>query len=388
LEPALAETRGKAFGLYVHWPFCLSKCPYCDFNSHVAARIDADAYAKALVHELDSLAGRIDTPPPLTSIFFGGGTPSLMPGSCVSAVIQAAERRFGFDSGIEITLEANPTSADAQRFRDYRNAGVNRLSLGVQALDDRDLRALGRLHTVDEAMRAVGMAQAEFTRVSFDLIYARPGQALEAWDDELARAIAVGCSHYSLYQLTFEEGTPFHAARTRGLIRELDSEVAAAMYELTQSRMEAVGLPAYEISNHASPGNRSRHNLVYWQYDDYLGIGPGAHGRVSVEGRRVAIETERAPELWLSCVRQEGHALKAWDPITPEDSFTEAMLMGLRLRDGIDLDRLEARTGYRPSSERIRPLEEQGLLAREGTKLLATASGRPVLNAVLKALLA
>lgn len=384
----MAEKAGKAFGLYVHWPFCLSKCPYCDFNSHVRARIDADAYAQALVRELDALASRIDTASPLTSIFFGGGTPSLMPGSCVRAVIEAAEHRFGFDPGIEITLEANPTSADAQRFRDYRSAGVNRLSLGVQALDDPDLKALGRLHTVDEAMRAVEMACAVFTRVSFDLIYARPGQALEAWDRELARAIAVGCSHYSLYQLTFEEGTPFHAARARGLMQELDHEVAAAMFELTQTRMEAVGLPAYEISNHAAPADESRHNLLYWRYDDYMGIGPGAHGRVSVAGRKVATETERSPELWLSRISREGHALKAWDPVTPEDSFTEAMLMGLRLREGIDLERLEASTGHRPSDERIKLLEQQGLMARKGPRLLATSAGRPVLNAILKALLA
>ncbi len=384
----MAETAGKAFGLYVHWPFCLSKCPYCDFNSHVRARIDADAYAQALVRELDALASRIDMAPPLTSIFFGGGTPSLMPGSCVRAVIEAAENRFGFDPAIEITLEANPTSADAQRFRDYRSAGVNRLSLGVQALDDPDLKALGRLHTVDEAMRAVEMACAVFTRVSFDLIYARPGQALEAWDKELARAIAVGCSHYSLYQLTFEEGTPFHAARARGLMQELDHEVAAAMYELTQARMEAAGLPAYEISNHAAPADESRHNLLYWRYDDYMGIGPGAHGRVSVAGRKVATETERSPELWLSRISREGHALKAWDPVTPEDSFTEAMLMGLRLREGIDLERLEASTGNRPPGARIKLLEEQGLVARKGSKLLATSAGRPVLNAILKTLLA
>lgn len=384
----MVEMAGKALGLYVHWPFCLSKCPYCDFNSHVRARIDPDAYAAALVRELKAMADRLDRTTALTSIFFGGGTPSLMPGESVRSVIEAAERHFGFDAGIEITLEANPTSADAGRFREYRAAGVNRVSLGVQALDDADLKALGRLHSVEEAMRAVDLAQTAFDRVSFDLIYARPGQSLAAWEAELARAIAVGCTHYSLYQLTFEEGTPFHAARARGLMRELDTETASAMYELTHSRMQAAGLPAYEISNHARPGDESRHNLLYWRYGDYIGIGPGAHGRISVDGRKVATETVREPERWLSSVAEEGMALKAWDPVTPADSFTEALLMGLRLSEGVDLHALEVETGQRLAAERITPLASRGLVTLQGSRLSATPQGRLVLNAVLKSLLA
>lgn len=383
----MVEREGKTLGLYVHWPFCLSKCPYCDFNSHVRARIDPDAYAGALVRELAAMADRLDSTTALTSIFFGGGTPSLMPGDCVRSVIDAASQRFGFDAGIEITLEANPTSADAGRFREYRAAGVNRVSLGVQALDDADLKALGRLHTVEEAMRAVDLAQSVFERVSFDLIYARPGQSLAAWERELTRAISVGCTHYSLYQLTFEEGTPFHAARARGLMHELDTETATAMYELTQSRMQAAGLPAYEVSNHARPGEESRHNLLYWRYGDYIGIGPGAHGRMSVQGRKVATETVREPERWLVKVVEEGFALKAWEPVTPADSFTEAVLMGLRLTEGIDLHALEIETGQRLPAKRIASLASSGLLASEGSRLSATPQGRLVLNAVLKTLL-
>lgn len=383
----MVEREGKTLGLYVHWPFCLSKCPYCDFNSHVRARIDPDAYAGALVRELAAMADRLDSTTALTSIFFGGGTPSLMPGDCVRSVIDAASQRFGFDAGIEITLEANPTSADAGRFREYRGAGVNRVSLGVQALDDADLKALGRLHTVEEAMRAVDLAQSVFERVSFDLIYARPGQSLAAWERELTRAIAVGCTHYSLYQLTFEEGTPFHAAKARGLMQELDTETATAMYELTQSRMQAAGLPAYEVSNHARPGEESRHNLLYWRYGDYIGIGPGAHGRMSVQGRKVATETVREPERWLVKVAEEGLALKAWEPVAPADSFTEAVLMGLRLTEGIDLHALEVETGQRLAADRITSLASSGLLALQGSRLSATPQGRLVLNAVLKTLL-
>ena len=384
----MAEHAKRPLGLYVHWPFCLSKCPYCDFNSHVRARIDADAYAAALVGELQSVAARLDHAPPLTSIFFGGGTPSLMPGETVRAVIEAARQRFGFTPDIEITLEANPTSVEADRFRAYRDAGVNRLSLGVQALEDADLRALGRMHSVDEAMRAVDLAQSVFDRVSFDLIYARPAQTLEAWDAELARALAVGCSHYALYQLTFEEGTPFHAARARGLMKELGSETATAMYELTQARMQASGRPAYEVSNHARPGEESRHNMLYWRYGDYLGIGPGAHGRISLNGGKVATETLRSPEEWLAHVNRDGHGVKSWEPVAPADAFTEAVLMGLRLTEGIDLRALESETGQSLPEGRIRTLRDQGLLVSGEGRLAATPSGRLVLNSVLRVLLA
>lgn len=374
------------FALYVHWPFCLSKCPYCDFNSHVRAKVDAAAWQQALLRELETVAARLDEKRALRSIFFGGGTPSLMPGHVVAAVIERAERLFAFEPGIEITLEANPTSVDATRFRDYRAAGVNRVSLGVQALNDADLRALGRLHTVDEALRAVALAQSTFPRASFDLIYARPQQTARSWGEELDRALAQGCTHYSLYQLTFEEGTPFHAALARGTMRELDADAAAELYELTQARMTAAGMPAYEISNHATPEQESRHNLVYWRYGDYLGIGPGAHGRLSIAGKRLATATRRAPEAWLDAVGQHGHGLERWEEIPPGDQATEALLMGLRLSEGVATAPIE-RLRARPLS-RVAELEAQGLIADVAGRLSATPKGRLVLNAVLKQLVA
>ncbi len=376
------------FGLYVHWPFCLSKCPYCDFNSHVRAKIDADAWAGALTREMETIAARLDGRPPLDSIFFGGGTPSLMPGEIVGRILNKAESLFGFKPAIEITLEANPTSVDAGRFRDYRAAGVNRVSLGVQALNDADLRALGRLHTVDEALSAVALAQEIFPRASFDLIYARPNQTHAAWAAELDRALAQGCTHYSLYQLTFEEGTPFHAALMKGSMKELDAETAASLYELTQDRMKAAGLPAYEISNHAAPGEESRHNLVYWRYGDYLGVGPGAHGRLTIGGTRIATATERQPEAWLARVSQRGDGLSQWDEVSPQEQGTEALLMGLRLGEGIDVARIERLLGRTLPSARIAKLESQGLIEVNGARLRATSRGRIVLNAVLKELAA
>ena len=383
----MGESAKPGFGLYVHWPFCLSKCPYCDFNSHVREGVDSRAYGSALVRELTCIASRLDRRTPLDSIFFGGGTPSLMPGDSVRAVIDAARNLFGFSPSIEITLEANPTSAEAGRFREYREAGVNRVSLGVQALNDNDLRNLGRLHSVAEAMRAVEMARGEFDRVSFDLIYARPGQTLDAWKDELERALAVGCTHYSMYQLTYEEGTPFHAALKRGLMKELDPDLSSSMYEYTQERMEAAGMPAYEISNHAKPGDESRHNLVYWRYGDYVGIGPGAHGRVELGGERLATETERMPERWLSRVAAEGHGMTGMEPVARDEQFSEALLMGLRLREGVDLSGLQSRFGKSLHADRVDALVRQGLLRIVGSRLSTTATGRLVLNAILKALL-
>ena len=377
---------GAGFGLYIHWPFCLSKCPYCDFNSHVRAKIDADAWQAAMLRELQTLSLRLDTKPKLQSIFFGGGTPSLMPGRIVEALLNEAERIFGFAPDIEITLEANPTSVDAGRFRDYRAAGVNRVSLGVQALNDQDLRALGRLHTVDEAMRAVTLAQATFPRASFDLIYARPGQTKDAWAAELDQALAQGCTHHSLYQLTFEEGTPFYAALQRGTMTETDADTAAELYELTQARMNAAGQPAYEISNHAKPGEESRHNLIYWRYGDYLGIGPGAHGRIAAGGKRIATSTIRAPEAWLARVNAEGAGLDRFDEVTTEEQGTEALLMGLRLSEGIDVAPIEQKL-HRPLA-RVSALESQGLVTLTAGRLRATPRGRLVLNAVLKQLAA
>jgi len=374
------------FALYIHWPFCLSKCPYCDFNSHVRAKIDAQGWQAAMLRELQTQAARLDAKPKLQSIFFGGGTPSLMPGHIVEALLNEAERIFGFAPNIEVTLEANPTSVDAGRFRDYRAAGVNRISLGVQALNDKDLRALGRLHTVDEAMRAVTLAQATFPRASFDLIYARPGQTTEAWSAELEQALAQGCTHYSLYQLTFEEGTPFYAALQRGTMKETDADTAAELYELTQARMNAAGIPAYEVSNHAKPGEESRHNLIYWRYGDYLGIGPGAHGRITSGGKRIATSTIRAPEAWLARVNEHGDGLDRWDQVTTEEQGTEALLMGLRLSEGIEIAPIENKLG-RPLAH-LSMLESQGLLARTAGRLRVTPRGRLVLNAVLKQLAA
>lgn len=375
------------FALYVHWPFCLSKCPYCDFNSHVRAKIDNDAFADALLRELETVAAKLDAKRRLDSIFFGGGTPSLMPGSVVAGVIERAESIFGFSPDVEITLEANPTSADATRFREYRAGGVNRVSLGVQALNDPDLKALGRLHTVDEALGAVAMAQSIFDRVSFDLIYARPRQTVESWSRELDRALSFGCQHYSLYQLTFEEGTPFHAALQRGSMQELDVDTASALYELTQASMSRAGIPAYEVSNHARLGQESRHNLVYWRYGDYVGIGPGAHGRLSIAGERYGTETERQPERWLERVSSHGEGSVVWDPIGRDLQQTEALLMGLRLSEGVSLQRMDALGTKEVSKSRLNALQEQGFLKLMDGRLTTTAKGRLVLNAVLKELL-
>ena len=381
----MSAAKEPGFGLYIHWPFCLSKCPYCDFNSHVRPKIDAEAWSRALRRELTTLAARLDRRPSLDSIFFGGGTPSLMPGFIVGDVIKEAERIFGFAPEIEITLEANPTSVEAQRFRDYRAAGVNRVSLGVQSLDDEALRRLGRLHTSEEALRAVNLAQSIFPRASFDLIYARPDQRPEQWQSELSRALAQGCTHYSLYQLTFEEGTQYHAAMTRGLIKPLDDETSAQLYEATQAQMEQVGLPAYEISNHAKPGEESRHNLIYWRYGDYLGVGPGAHSRVTVDGRRIASWTTRSPESWRDIVDQRGEALSHWEVVDRADQGKECLLMGLRLREGISRGRVESLLGRPLTVDRAL---SAGMIALDGDQLRATPRGRLVLNALIKELLA
>lgn len=332
------------------------------------------------------MAARLSNRAPLDTIFFGGGTPSLMPGQIVGQIITQAQALFGFADGIEITLEANPTSADAGRFRDYRAAGVNRVSLGVQALNDTDLRALGRLHTVDEALRAVALAQSVFPRVSFDLIYARPNQTSAQWASELERALQQGCTHYSLYQLTFEEGTPFHAALSRGTMKELDVETAASIYELTQDRMNAAGLPAYEISNHAAPGDESHHNLVYWRYGDYLGVGPGAHGRLTIDGQRIATETERSPEAWLKLVAGRSDGFTKWEIINQEQQGTEALLMGMRLSEGLHLESIEEKFARKISGTRLSALQSQGFVTLQAGRLRATARGRLVLNSVLKEL--
>jgi putative oxygen-independent coproporphyrinogen III oxidase len=379
------------FGLYVHWPFCQSKCPYCDFNSHVREEIEEARWRNALLRELDHFAGHTGCRG-LTSIFFGGGTPSLMAPETVAAVIDRAALRFGLAEDIEITLEANPGSADAGRFAGYREAGVGRLSLGVQALNDSDLQRLGRRHNVAEARTAVSLAQRLFPRTSFDLIYARPGQGAADWERELDEALSLTGDHLSLYQLTIEHETAFGAAFRRGELKPMPEDEAATLYECTQQHMGAAGLPAYEISNYARPGGESRHNLTYWRYGDYVGIGPGAHGRLAINGEKHAFRQHRAPEAWLDAVERQGHATRTDLSIEPEERFAEMAMMGLRLREGLRRARIWEETGA--PLERwidwaaLERLVQGGFLAIDDERLVATAAGRQRLDAVLAALLA
>jgi oxygen-independent coproporphyrinogen-3 oxidase len=372
------------FGVYVHWPFCASKCPYCDFNSHVrAGGIDEArflaAYLRELRHWAELVPGRS-----VGSIFFGGGTPSLMSATTVAAILDEIASLWRLEPGAEITLEANPSSVEAARFRDYRRVGINRVSLGVQSLNDADLRALGRLHSVAEALAAIDVSRETFERVSFDLIYARPSQTLAAWEAELARALKLAGRHLSLYQLTIEQGTPYAELHARGKLRVPDNEAAHAFYALTQEMTEATGLPAYEISNHAAPGEECRHNLLYWRYGEYAGVGPGAHGRAVVASRRRATVTERQPERWLALVESEGHGIVEETILEPEQQADEALLMGLRLAEGLDLDRLAALSGFRPAERAIDMLAAHGLVERLAPgRLSATREGRIVLNEVV-----
>jgi putative oxygen-independent coproporphyrinogen III oxidase len=369
--------------LYVHWPFCVSKCPYCDFNSHVRENVDQAAWMQALLadlaHEAAALPGRR-----LASIFFGGGTPSLMPPATVAAVIEAACGYWPPTDEIEITLEANPSSVEAARFADIAAAGVNRVSLGVQALHDDALAFLERTHGVDEALAALGVAQRHFARVSFDLIYARPGQSLPAWEAELARALSFGTEHLSLYQLTIEPGTRFATLAAKGQLTLPDADLSADLFETTQAMTAAAGLPLYEVSNHARPGAESRHNLTYWRYRDYAGIGPGAHGRRS----GLATVRRKKPENWIAAVERNGHGIEREDALTPDERVTEALVMGLRMREGVDLARI-ARIGERAVDAVVRPeavslLARQGLLVGDGDRLALTPAGIPVLDAVLR----
>jgi oxygen-independent coproporphyrinogen-3 oxidase len=369
--------------LYVHWPFCVSKCPYCDFNSHVRESVDQEAWRAAmladLAHEAAALPGRR-----LGSIFFGGGTPSLMPPETVAAVIAAAEKHWGFEPGIEITLEANPSSVEAARFADLAAAGVNRVSLGLQALDDDALRFLGRAHGVAEGLAALETAQSVFDRVSFDLIYARPDQDLAAWETELHRAIGFGTEHLSLYQLTIEPGTRFATLFEKGQLAVYDPDAAADLFEATRVITAAAGLPAYEISNHARPGAESRHNLTYWRYGDYAGVGPGAHGRRG----GLATMRHKKPENWMAAVTRNGHGLQLEDPLTPHERAVEALVMGLRIAEGVDLPRIDALAGGAAPIEprALARLREQGLVVREGDRLRVTDAGMPVLEAILREL--
>jgi oxygen-independent coproporphyrinogen-3 oxidase len=375
------------FGIYVHWPFCAAKCPYCDFNSHVRAKIEEDGWVDGIVRELEYTAAlQSDDRPVLSTVFFGGGTPSLMSGRAVGRIIDTIRHLWRTTNDIEITLESNPASADAERFADYRVAGVNRLSLGVQALNDADLKMLGRPHNVEEAKRALALAQKNFERVSLDLIYARPDQTEEAWCSELKEALAFGTEHLSLYQLTIEPATPFATLHRTGKLVIPDEDRAAALYETTQELTEAAGRPAYEISNHAQAGAEARHNLLYWRYGSYAGVGPGAHGRLDLNGRRYATSTERLPERWREQVLRDGHGLIEKSEVTDADAAREHLLMNLRLVEGLDLAAYRARWDTVPDESRIAPLAEEGLVTLNDNRLTATPRGRLVLNSVIAAL--
>ena len=379
----MSPRHGTGFGVYVHWPFCLAKCPYCDFNSHVSRAVDQAAWRRALLAEAAHMRG-LSGPETVQTVFFGGGTPSLMPPETVGAVIEEVDRLWGLAPGAEITLEANPTSVEAAKFRAYASAGVNRVSMGVQALNDADLKALGRLHSAAEARRAFDIARSAFDRVSFDLIYARMGQSAAAWEAELDQALAMAIDHLSLYQLTIEPGTAFHGLHEAGKLDLPGDSLAADLYSLTQERTGAAGMPAYEVSNHARPGAESRHNLLYWRGGAYAGIGPGAHGRLLCQGRWQATETHRDPRTWLDSVAARGHGLASAEPLANPERAAEYLLMAMRLAEGADPQVL-TRLGGRIDPARQARLAELGMLD-PGT-LRATARGRMVLNSVLAELL-
>jgi oxygen-independent coproporphyrinogen-3 oxidase len=382
-------TRDAGFGVYVHWPFCASKCPYCDFNSHVRHQpVDQERYLAAFRREIAHGAARIPGRT-VTSIFFGGGTPSLMKPETVGAILDAIGGAWSVDPGAEITLEANPTSVEAERFRGYRAAGINRVSLGVQALNDPDLRRLGRMHSAEEALAAVKVAATIFERYSFDLIYSRPDQTPDAWRRELEGAISHAVEHLSLYQLTIEPGTWFEKLHRAGKLTVPDDDASRVLFDLTQEICEARGLPAYEVSNHARPGAESRHNLVYWRYGEYAGIGPGAHGRLVTGNARLATATEKHPETWLERVERDGHGIVDEEVLTSEAEGDEFLLMGLRLKEGIDPRRYTKFTGRTLNEQRIRTLEEHGLIVRRADqRLTVTREGFPVLNSVIAELAA
>ncbi|MGQ3356669.1 MAG: radical SAM family heme chaperone HemW [Phreatobacter sp.] len=372
------------FGIYVHWPFCASKCPYCDFNSHVRhVAPDQARYVSAFGRELATAARR--TPGrTVSSIFLGGGTPSLMEPATVGAILETIAKLWTVTADCEVTLEANPTSVEAERFRGFRAAGVNRVSLGVQALDDADLRSLGRTHSADEALRAVDVARRHFDRYSFDLIYARPGQTTAGWEAELRRAIAEAAEHLSLYQLTIEPGTMFEALHRAGKLAMPDDDMGRVLYDLTQAVCTEAGLPAYEISNHARPGAECRHNLIYWRSGDFVGAGPGAHGRLTLGNGRIATATEKHPETWLKRVEEQGSGIVSEEHLVQIENADEFLVMGLRLAEGIDLARYEALSGRPLDPERIAFLEGEGFVRRlPGGRLKVTPEGFPVLNAVV-----
>ncbi len=372
------------FGIYIHWPYCAAKCPYCDFNSQVRRTVGEERYLAAALRELafyaEAAAGRR-----VTSVFFGGGTPSLMSPATVERLLDAIAEHWGLAPDAEITLEANPSSVEAGHFADFRKAGINRVSLGIQSLSDAQLRFLGRLHNATEARDALAIAKAHFDRVSFDLIYARPGQSVAEWRAELTEALAMAEGHLSLYQLTIEPGTAFYTLEQSGKLHVPASEDAAALYDVTQEFCMAAGLPAYEISNHAVPGEESRHNLLYWRYGEYAGIGPGAHGRLILDGARHALAACRDPAAWAAQVETEGHGIERRDGLSRRDEAEEMLLMGLRLQEGLSLDRLAALTEHRIAPSALATYQQLGLaqISEDQSRLTTTSHGRLVLNSLV-----
>jgi oxygen-independent coproporphyrinogen-3 oxidase len=380
----LPNDDAQAFGVYVHWPFCLSKCPYCDFNSHVRhVAINEERFTRAFVTEIGSTATRIGART-VSTIFLGGGTPSLMQPNTVGAILDAIGKHWTVARDVEVTLEANPSSVEAARFRGYRAAGVNRVSLGVQSFNDADLKALGRLHSVSEALEAVEVARTNFDHVSFDLIYARPGQTVAAWKAELERVLSHAGEHLSLYQLTIEPDTPFATLHASGKLVIPNEDIARDLYDVTQELCARAGLPAYEISNHARPGAECRHNLIYWRAHEYAGIGPGAHGRLDIAGERHATATERRPEAWATRVEEAGHGIVTDEILLREERADEFLLMGLRLKEGVDLDRYLAIAGRPLDAGQIEKLMQLGFVERDNAgRLRVTQAGFPVLDAVV-----
>jgi putative oxygen-independent coproporphyrinogen III oxidase len=384
----MEDWQNAGFGLYIHWPFCQSKCPYCDFNSHVAARIDQSRWLTAFRAEIDRI-GRLTEGRILNTVFFGGGTPSLMEAATVQGILDRVRDTWTLANDIEITLEANPGSVEAARFDAYAKAGVNRVSLGIQSLDPEDLRRLGRVHTVDEAARAIAIAQSSFDRVSIDLIYARQNQTLAAWRDELHRALEFGTSHLSLYQLTIEDGTVFGQMHAKNLLRGLPGEdLSADMFEMTQEITRQAGLPAYEVSNHARNGDESRHNLIYWRMGDYAGIGPGAHGRLTLDSARFATEAERQPTLWLDRTLARPGGAETTERLTADDRAAEYLMFALRLKEGASLSRFEGLAGAPLSRASLAEMASLGFLQEEDDTIRTTDTGVLMLNGLLRALLA
>ena len=384
----MEDWRHAGFGLYIHWPFCQSKCPYCDFNSHVAARIDQSRWLAAFEAEIDRV-GALTQDRILNTVFFGGGTPSLMESATVQGILDRIRATWTLANDVEITLEANPGSVEAARFEGYANAGVNRVSLGIQSLDPEDLRRLGRMHSVEEARAAIAIAQSTFQRVSIDLIYARQDQTLAAWRDELHRALDFGTSHLSLYQLTIEDGTVFGQMNAKNLLRGLPEEdLSADMFELTQEITASAGLPAYEVSNHARPGDESRHNLIYWRMGDYAGIGPGAHGRLTLDSGRFATEAERMPAAWLDLTHQTPGTAERRERLSPEDRASEYLMFALRLKEGASLSRYAALAGQPLPQVALDEVIALNLLTHDGDSIRTTDSGVMMLNGILRALLA